>query len=146
MRHWWVNQGLTYEVERQAGVLWAPHRSTGEGQTRYFWTAVEWAEVGDLVFHYARGSVIATSEVIERATTAPRPYAGDPRYQGVPGFLLRVAWAELRDPVPLPQIPGASRRTHAPLGPFNRDGQVKQGYFFPLPSSVGKELADLVSR
>jgi hypothetical protein len=37
--YWWVNQGQTYDAERQAGILWAP-TAMANGSTRVYWTAM----------------------------------------------------------------------------------------------------------
>ena len=61
---WWVNQGKTYEAERDGGYIWAPQHARN-GATYGHHAAVKTVRPGDLIVHYARGAV----QAIGRAAT-----------------------------------------------------------------------------
>jgi hypothetical protein len=133
-RVWWVNQGQTFDAERELGILWAP-KVARDGSVREFWRALEDAAIGDLVLHYVNGAVRAVSEVSDVAVDAPRPDGPDTR----DGWLVHTNYRDLDAPVPLEHINVEARR--AEEGPFARAGGVLQGYFFPLSDRFVNELA-----
>jgi hypothetical protein len=75
-RVWWVCQGATYKEARAAGVLWAP-KAAKNGRDLAHWRALEDAQVGDRVFHYANGALHAVGTVTTAAIDAKRPFGSD---------------------------------------------------------------------
>lgn len=71
-RTWWVNQGDTYDHEREGGYIWAPQRGAGGRVIAHHVAAAE-VGPGDLVVHYARGLVRAVGIATGRAQEAPKP-------------------------------------------------------------------------
>src|SRR5579859_2677606 len=55
---WWVNQGQTYERERDGGYLWAPIRNK-RGGTEIHWETMAEVRENDLIVHYCQGQVRA---------------------------------------------------------------------------------------
>ena len=69
---WWVNQGGTYDAERGDGYVWAPQK-TRSGSVLSHHLNVSKLRDGDVVVHYAKGSIRALGRVISKAKKANRP-------------------------------------------------------------------------
>jgi hypothetical protein len=137
-RVWWVNQGSSLRRARAGGYLWAPQLDKA-GRRKGHWEALKDARVGDLVLNFASGSIRGVSRVQAEAVEAPRPDpVADARW-GEDGWLLRIAYTELSQPVPLTEIPEEWRRGED--GPFTASGSVKQGYFYPVSPEFAARLA-----
>lgn len=134
---WWVNQGKTHEVEKSSGILWAPKVSKS-GVAFAHHTDLTKAKPGDLVFVYAVGQIRAIAKVDESALEKPKPkeIASDAWQQD--GYLLPVSYYELKSPITKDEIPLEWRITED--GPFDRNGNVKQGYFFSVSDDFVQKL------
>lgn len=133
--YWWVNQGRTFTFESQGGYVWAPR--TGFAHH----TNVERLSPGDVLLHYATGAVRAIGEVRTKPSPAPRPDELPSEPSGREGNLAGVVYHLLATPIPIEQIP-LSWRQNLAAGPFTRDGSVKQGYLFPVPTQFVAQLAE----
>ena len=136
---WWVNQGGTLQEARAAGILWAPDGDEG-GQSSGDGKELTKLQPGDIVLHYADGHIMASSEVLEAAIPGPWPFdrEGDPACGD--GHLVKTQYADLPKPIPLRKIPEAWRKEEGPTGPFTMDGQVTDGYTFPVSPSLASRL------
>ena len=141
---WWVNQGTTYDRQHAGGYLWAPARTKNNAQPAH-WKAVKQVAVDDIVFHYANSVIRAIGHVIEAGHdgTKPEDMGGNETWD-LEGYTADVAYDELATPVPLSDIPEADRMTEG--GPFDKSGGVKEGYLFPLSTTFGEQLLDLLGR
>jgi hypothetical protein len=89
---WWVDQGLSYEAERDEWVVFAA--AGGDRLARL--------RPGDVTLHGARRYLRAVGVVHAPATAATRPRGGtDPE----PGTAARVEYFELDAPVPVDGLP-----------------------------------------
>jgi hypothetical protein len=138
--YWWVNQGKTYQAERSAGILWAPQQ-TARGRALGHWTAMIHVQSGDIVLHYARGAIRALGRAEAPAFAADRPY-GLPEVWESPGWMIRIGYFDLSQPIGRDELPMAWRLTEAP---FDRHGKVKQGYLYPVSEAFAAELLDAFS-
>lgn len=139
---WWVNQSQTYADERNLSLLWAPIATSGGGR-RGHWDLLENANTGDLVFHYANGYITAVSVVQRPSRPAQTPFPDGPWDRA--GREVRTSYFELDIPVALASIPENIRLEKSYAGsPFDRNGAIKQGYFFGLSSQDGTELLELL--
>jgi hypothetical protein len=138
---WWVNQGATYQQERDHGIVWAPQKGRSD-RTFAHWRNLTKIQPGDFILHYAntalRAVSIVTSPYVETAKPGdlPRDLWQDD------GYLVETNYTELDPPIPLAQIP-LHHRQGRPGGPFTQLGDVNQGYLYPAPDGL---LADLVRR
>lgn len=131
MAWWWVNQGQSYDEERDAGLLWAPKRGRN-GARRAHWDAMEDLAEGDVVIHYARQYIRAVSIVTRTAVDARRPPSLPDDLWDAEGRAVLAQYTELQSPIHREEIPRSIRAAASP-GPFQIDGGVKLGYLFPLP-------------
>jgi hypothetical protein len=135
---WWVNQGKTYAAERAGGYMWAPQKAKS-GITFGHHENVSRVQRGDVVVHYANGSIVALGLVTAGGEPASKPRDLQDEEWGDQGWLARVASHELKQPIALNEIPVELRAEHRG-GPFDRDGAVKQGYLFPLDTDIVTEI------
>ncbi len=136
---WWVNQGDSYQVGRDGGYLWSPQRNK-RGHPLSHWRAMTELQPGDVVVNYANNAIRAMSRVAEGVNNAPNP--DEP--SGLEGFLVRVDYHELPPPIPRAELP---KDWLAPgPGPFALDGNVKQGYLFPIPGRLVRRLIERFDR
>jgi MoxR-like ATPase len=136
-RIWWVNQGATFQRAREGGYLWAPKLDRA-GRPHGDWDSVEEARPGDLVLNYANGLVRAVSTVNVEAVDADQPHPDDAENWTQAGRRLDISYRDLSDPIQLADIPSEWRV--AEDGPFDQNGSVKQGYFFPLSEQFAARL------
>ncbi|HLM93618.1 MAG TPA: hypothetical protein VK273_07395, partial [Gaiellaceae bacterium] len=128
-RVWWVNQGESFRRAREGGYLWAPILDKAD-RGKDHWDALQYAREGDVVLSYADGQVRAVSRVTRTAYSATRPDPEADRDWSNDGRRVEVEYRDLETRLPVSAIPEGRRREEG--GPFDRDGGVKQGYFFPL--------------
>ena len=135
---WWVNQGQSYHLERQAQLMWAP-LSNAAGQTLSHWEAMTLVRPGDIVVQYANGAIRAVSTAVTAAELAPRP-EGLPTTWQVDGRRIYLDPVDAVPPIPLQDVPVDWRLAEG--GPFDRRGAVKQAYLFPLSVSFADAFFD----
>jgi len=137
---WWVNQGVTYQVELQGGYLWAPQKSKAGFPIGHHTNLLK-VEPGDVILHYANSALRAISRVNSEAITADRPgeLPGEPWDKE--GYLLRTEYSQFTEPIALGFLPASIRTPDA--GPFTQQGSVKQGYLFRLSAGFVDKLRDL---
>jgi hypothetical protein len=139
-RVWWVNQGATYNAERDGEFMWAPLESAA-GQQLFHWESMKDVRVGDVVLHYANTQIRAVGEVLEEAKEATRPESLGAKggAWSEEGRLVGVRYHELAEPISLDKIPPDWRIEHG--APFTRHGSVHQGYLFSLRDDFVAKLA-----
>jgi putative restriction endonuclease len=59
MKGWWVNQGFRFKEERELSCLWSPVHSK-DGREVTHWKTMREVKIGDIVFHYYKGSMGAS--------------------------------------------------------------------------------------
>jgi len=151
-RTWWVNQGRTYTEERDGEYVWASQEG---GRLLQHHEDVARLRPGDRIIHYARQAIVALGTV----TSPSVDVDGDVESASIPekrrGYLAGVAYQELGRPVRLADLPADLRRLKP--GPFDQNGNVQQGYLFPVrpeviefvkrqPKALPLTLADIEAR
>lgn len=139
---WWVNQGQSFA--RGADALkdvWAPLANTKGGEVAS-WRQLTEVREGDILIHYARSAIRGFSIAQSEAFSCLRPWP-DPDDQNRAGRRIYVEFVELAIPVPLSDIPFSVRLSQDP-GPFDKKGDVKQGYLFPVGKEAEQSLLDLL--
>lgn len=136
-RVWWVNQGKTFELEKAGSYLWAPKQGKN-GVVFQHWTEMAKVRPGDVVLHYANGALRAVGQVLEGAHDAPRPNELPSDSWEDKGYLVRVQYHPLQEPIQLQNIPEEWRK--GGLGSFTKDGDVKQGYLYTVTDEFAQKL------
>lgn len=130
---WWVNQERFFDEERAAGIVFA-----GSGTPLTHHLNVGRMQSGDVVLHYRHGQLVAIGEVVSDPVEASRPYG--PVEKRDLGWLTRVEYFDLDDPLPLEGLPYRAGTE----GPFAAGGKVKQGYMFPLDLAHADRLRAVI--
>jgi MoxR-like ATPase len=136
-KYWWVNQGGTYAYESAEGYIWAPITSRS-GRAMSHHQALRKVQPGDVIFHYAQGTLRAVSRVTEGYVEEQRPAQLSELRWEPEGYLVRTDYTELPEPIPLQDIPLAWRNFEG--GPFTKQGAVKQGYLFPVTYQFAERM------
>lgn len=135
---WWVNQGRTYQAEKNGGYIWAPKKSSS-GTTFDHHRNVSRVSVGDVILHYANGSVVAIGLSTKAGTSKNKPDELGTQNWQTEGWLAGVKYWDISSPIRLEQIP-RELRVQDVGGPFDRNGSVKQGYLFSLEEEIATAL------
>ena len=148
MAFWWVNHKQTVRQETEGGYIWSPkHNANGAKNVTY--DNLARCQVGDVVFSYAYAKIGRIGLVASAAETAPKPpeFGITGEYWGDNGWLVRVAWQPLQQPlVPLdhfdliqPLLP----KRHSPIN--TTSGRGNQGvYLAELDEVLGHLLIQLI--
>ncbi|WP_249872444.1 McrB family protein [Oceanobacillus saliphilus] len=137
---WWVNQGQTYTQEKNGGYLWAPQHSKQGIALPHHVRLLE-PKVGDIVFCYSSGEVKSVGVVKNTALEAPKPSEITSDGWQTKGYRMEQTYYDLTPKIRKDEIPEAWRLKEN--GPFDRNGNVKQGYFFDLSEEFVRKLFDL---
>ncbi len=124
---WWVNQGKTLEEEKEAGILWAPIE-TKNGRSMYHWETMQELKEGDIVVHYANGSIRYVSEVLSPAVKKQNP-TKEPNWNKE-GRLVKVEYYQLKPEINLDKFNQQIKHLNIDKGPINKNDSVNQGYLF----------------
>ncbi|MDD5707663.1 MAG: hypothetical protein PHR35_17220 [Kiritimatiellae bacterium] len=146
MRYWWANQMRTYDAEVAGGYLWSRQRRA-DGSRNPFYENLRLTQTGDLVFGYAHAIIRAVGVVIgpARESPPPSPLGGEETAADIRGWMVDVAWMELRRPLEpanymailAPLLP----EWHAPLTSEGRG--IQGGRLLELPSPLALALLQL---
>jgi len=136
-RVWWVNQGSSYPRSREGGYIWAPILDS-KGKALAHWTAMRHLRPGDIVLNYANTKIRAHSAVLGDATPSPRPDPDADQAWNDEGLRVELTYHDLSEPISLYDIPSEWRQAEG--GPFAKDGNVKQGYLFPVSDEFASKL------
>lgn len=146
-RFWWVNQGDSYRRAADQRTLWAPYSSDKTGRDQEHWRRMDDVRPGDVVMHYSVNKIRAVSVVRSPARPATVSIQrGAQNAWSDMGREVALDIHELDPPILLSSIPLLLRQRWSlqySTSPFDRRGQVKQGYLFELESVVHR---DIVSR
>jgi len=134
---WWVNQGKTHNQEKNGGYLWAPQKSQ-QGRPLSHHVDLLKANIGDIVFCYSESEIRAIGIVKKNAIKSPKPTEIANHNWQEDGYLLELTYYPLKSTIHKNVIPISWREKE--VGPFDKNGNVKQGYFF----SVSEEFIQKV--
>ncbi|WP_328992629.1 hypothetical protein OG394_00170 [Kribbella sp. NBC_01245] len=141
MRYWWVNQGDSYKEEAVAQILWAPILNKRGGRQSHWETMLE-VRPEDVIFHFADNHMRAVSLVDTRAVPSGRPPDLSARWTN-DGRLIRSAYRMLETPIPLSDFAEDDRKAR-PGGPFDKNGNVKQGYLYYVEPDLGGRFESML--
>lgn len=126
---WWVNQGTTLNEEKEEGILWAPTSGKG-GRSQYHWDTMSEVRKGDIILHYANGSLRFVSRAIEAPIEAPKPSSMASSSWEEQGRLIRAEYFAIEPNIPLSNFSQEILKLNILQGPIHSGGGVKQGYLF----------------
>ncbi|WP_431028893.1 HNH endonuclease [Lysinibacillus sp. LZ02] len=141
MNFYIVMQGRTYIDEKSKGIIWS-HIIDKSGQTPHFWERMKEVKVGDVIFHYVKGEIVAISIVRKDCYEGKKPYNDE---EDVIGFTVEVAYEELEKTLNIKnyfkEIQPLLPRKYAA---FQENGDGNQGYLFPCNEMLALKLLELI--
>ena len=142
---WWVNQGSSFEPNNPQ--VWAP-KTMSNGNVNRYHRYVQDIKKGDLLVHYSRG-IQGFSIAKHDAEARINPF-GEGQWEES-GFGLDVDFYPLDETVALSVLQGIEgfadelqdliKTDH----PFDKRGEVKQGYMFPFSLAMLVDIQDNIS-
>ena len=124
---WWVNQGATYREEQEGGYVWAP-KVTKTGRPVSHHVAVSQLREGQQIVHYAGGAIRAIGWVAGAPQSVRKPDELTGDAWDVDGYGCQVTYRVLEASIARNDVPNRT----AEVGPFDINGDVKQGYLFKI--------------
>ncbi|MEI8244029.1 MAG: hypothetical protein WCI17_12230 [bacterium] len=146
MRYWWANQKRTYDVEVPGGYLWCRQRRAN-GTRNPFYENTRMVAPGDVIFGYHDAGIRAIGMALSRARASAPPAAALATgvAPDVPGWLLDVAWLELKRPLHPGRYMGILGALlpdqHAPLSPGGKG--LQGGRLLEIPDRLARALLQL---
>lgn len=140
MAFWWVNHKQTRDHEVQGGYLWSPKKNSN-GAFNQSYEYMRLVRPGDIVFSYANGKIGAKGQVIESATSSPKPTefgnVGD--YWSDDGWLVSVYFSSVPTPLsPKAQIERLRDFLPTKYSPIQKNGDGNQGcYLAAISDALG---------
>ena len=134
---YWVNQGETYLRARSGKYVWAPTHARNGAELSH-WSRVGTLEEGDVLVHYASPTIRAISRVTGPPTLAPMESEHELAPHEKEGWRVPVEYFEPKAQLRLSDVGELIRPHVGREGPFDRNGNIKQGYLFDLtPTALG---------
>ncbi len=137
MKFWWVNMGQKYKPQREGGFMWAPLTNKIGNQVGHY-SELANAEVGDVVIVYGKPEIKSIGIVSEKAKVEQKPASLADENWNEKGNLVKLDYYDLEQWIPKDSIPSPWRSEDA--GPFDRNGNLKQGYFYPVSEDFMKKF------
>jgi 5-methylcytosine-specific restriction protein B len=137
MSFWWVNQGQTHKEEKDGGFLWAPQQSKN-GRTVAHHKDLTKAKIGDIVFCYSSGELKSIGIVEREAIQKEKPTAIESGNWHQDGYLVKLNYHDFTQSIRKIEIPEEWRIEES--GPFDVNGDVKQGYFYSVSNEFVKQF------
>lgn len=141
---WWVNQNV-HLGGKHNDIVWAPSAGEGDRPAAWSWKTLLTVSAGDYIFHYTNQHIVGLSRALGSAQERDYPYEGK-RAWGTHGWRVPVDYAPLDWPITRDDIPLNIRlENHSSLGgPFDKNGNVVQGYLLPVNADLSARLLDLI--
>lgn len=139
-------QGLTYDIEKREGTIWAPQKDKN-GNIPHSWLRMKEVKLGDRIFHYLKGEIVAVSMAISDCEEDKQPeYVNSFEQWAEKGFLVRLRYYELESPLSIRKYFSEFKR-FLPLkySPFQQNGSENLGYLYPCNEELTIKLLDLIS-
>jgi 5-methylcytosine-specific restriction enzyme B len=135
---WWVNQGQSAKLQIEGGFLWSP-KTDKKGTPLAHHNDVMLAQPGDIVFTYSDVAIRSICIVEKAAEDKPKPssFSSHSNWEEQ-GNYLKVLFHTLAQAINKAEIPEQWRKDED--GPFDRNGNVKQGYFYKVSNSFITKL------
>lgn len=138
INYWWVNQGQSAKLQTEGGFLWSP-KTDKNGTPLAHHNDLMLAKPGDVIFAYSEGAVrsicIAETKSIERRK--PASFSNHSNWEEQ-GNYLKVTFYNLDQEISKVEIPEEWRKDE--VGPFDRNGNVKQGYFYKASNTFSLKI------
>lgn len=147
LSYWWVNHKQTVKVEVDEGYIWSPQKNKN-GSSNQTYINLTRTALGDIIFSYAGGKIVAVGKVIALVQNKERPAefgkTGD--QWDKTGWLVRVEWQRLLSPfAPKDHLSDIVPLLPAKYAPIQANGNGNQGvYLAEIGVPLGNKLLSLI--
>jgi len=149
MNYWWVNQKQTYrhEIGDGDGYLWSPKKQSN-GKTNFSYEYMKSVLPGDIVFSYAKSSIIAIGVAQTHCYSFPKPieFCSAGLNWSQEGWKVDVKYTKLLNPVRtidrISQITHLLPRKYSPIS--STTGHGNQAYLFKIDRPLAIALANMI--
>ncbi len=135
MKFWFVNQQKSYEDEKNGSYVYAPKYDKRKS-TKYYWDNVKLIKKGDIIFCNKSPNIVAVAKAVSDGygSVIPENIKG---LWGHYGYKADVEYYELKKPFRFSSYKEEYMINYnKDLNPFNKFGNAKQGYLFPLEKAI----------
>lgn len=140
MNYYIVMQGLTYEEDKAAGVIWSSQTDKG-GKTPHSWSRIKEVRADDRIFHCVKGKIVAISIALANSVNGANPFNSEEQ-----GALVSLDYYELEEPVTVKQYFDELRALMpVKYAPFKQNGDGNQGYVYPCSEELAIKLLHIIS-
>ncbi len=144
MKFWFVNQGTSYDSERDGGFIYAP-KTNKNGSLLQHWLNVKFIKKGDIIFCNKKGNILSVAKAISDGyeSVIPESLRGLWASQG---FKADLKYYELKKPFHFSDYKDLYMKDiNVELNPFTVDGSAKMGYLYPMESEIAKIFVDKIN-
>jgi putative restriction endonuclease len=146
VNYWWVNHSQTHEQEIHGGYIWSPKTNRGGGRNQTYLNLTE-AQLHDVIFSYAHGTIKAIGVITQKCLEYPRPpeFGAIGQQWSETGWLVKIDWQLLERPIRPKDFIG----TIAPLlptqySPIRITGDGNQScYLARISNELGHIMLDI---
>lgn len=138
LNFWWVNQGQSAKLQTEGGFLWSP-KTDKNGTPLAHHNDLILAKPGDVIFAYSDSAIRSICIVERESEERPKPdsFSSHSNWEEQ-GNYLEVSFYSLNKAISKIEIPEEWRKNEG--GPFDRNGNVKQGYFFKTTNTFSLKI------
>ncbi|MGG3801818.1 HNH endonuclease [Metabacillus fastidiosus] len=142
MNYYIVMQGHSYEEEKALGIIWSQQKDRGDN-VPHSWKRMLEVSLGDRVFHYVHGDIVAISTAKSACQTAAKP---DGSNQAEEGYLIEMEYYELEKFLNIKSyFNGIEPLLPLKYSAFQKDGNGNQGYLYPCNELLAIKLLELIA-
>lgn len=136
-----VHQGRTFDAEYAGGYVWAPQSGIHHHEK------MREIKVGDIIFHYADGAIVAVGEAMSNCFAYPQPSELYGHGWGKVGYRVEIRYQKLARPFTLDAYRTAIISNRATsYSSFDSNGDACQGYMYELEIALAELFASELLR
>lgn len=146
MQSFVVMQGDTYDAEKEDGIIWSRQKESS-GRIQPSWHRLTEVNVGDRIFHYVRGSIVAISVAKSDCETFEKSQdENEDKRFNEDRYEVKLNYHELEIPIHIhTEIAGIAPLLPVKYSPFQPDGNGNSGYLYPCNEKLAIKLLELIS-
>ncbi|MER2172104.1 MAG: HNH endonuclease [Psychrobacillus psychrodurans] len=141
MKNFIIMQNTTYELEKEAGIIWCPVYDRA-GNVPHSWLRIREIEPDNILFHYSNGDIVAVSRALGGAQLQNKPEFLDTTYEGLKeGYVVNLYYHELERPISIRKFFNEIvENLPIKYSPFQLNGRANQGYVYPCNEELTLQL------
>lgn len=144
MKFWLVNQGTSFEEEKDGGFIYAP-KTNSKGSTFAHWSDVKEVKKGDVIFCNKKGNIVAIGIAMSNGFDAIIPDSIKGQWYDK-GFQVDIDYHLLSKPFHFSDYKDEyMKNIELNKNPFTVNGTAKMGYLYHMEKNIAKLLLDKIN-